>query len=426
MKTKETSKVLKNLSYIYTFKILFKIIDSLITFYIIKNIDPSIYGITSIIYLITDIQKFYLLEVFKKTYIRRFSGNEKVDKIRSSKNIMILGILFTLVFSILISFIFLRIYDGIHPLFSMAVFLTIFETFFISIFEFFILKMILEMDYFILAVLEPFQGFLKTLFFFFFNYYGIFDVLLRFGYSNIFSFFFKFVFLIFFLKIKKIKILNFLPEKIFKVSGKYLNEKVFFCLKEFFILNSLKFIHERSEKFFIFFFLNSEILGNYTFLTNLTGIIVFNIFIPYETFFFNYFSKKFEKINSEKKDEKIKKHELKTIFYYSTRYFFYFNLIFFLYSFFLLKTKIIIPFLGKNYGNENFVNNLNLNISILPFMALNGITESFLYSTQKLKKMKILRFYNFFILIINFLLLAYFIQFGIKGIFLANFFSKVF
>ena len=425
MKKEDTSKVLKNLSYIYIFKILFKIIDSSINFYIIKNIEPSIYGITSIIYLLTDIQKYFLIEVFKKTYIRRFSKKSNKDKIISSKNIMFFGIIFTFCFSIIISLIFIFFYQKNYSLFSYACFLTILETFFISIYEFFILKMVLEMDYFILAILDPLQGFLKTLLFCFFNYYNFFDVLLRFSYSNIISFFFKFVFLIFFLKIKG-QFFKILPEKIDHISNSFLDSKVVLCLKEFFILNILKFIHERSEKFFIFYFVSSKILGNFTFLTNLTGIIVFNIFIPYETFFFNFFSKKFEEINSEKRNEKIKKVELKNIFFYSTRYFFYFNLLFFLYSFFLLKPEIIIPYLGKNYGNENFVNNLNLNIFILIFMALNGITESFLYSTQKLKKMKILRYYNFLILIINFILLFFLIQYGIKGIFYANLLSKVF
>ena len=45
--------------------------------------------------------------------------------------------------------------------------------------------------------------------------------------------------------------------------------------------------------------MNSKVLGEYTFLTNLTGIIVATIHIPIENFIFNYFSKKKEEMQLE-------------------------------------------------------------------------------------------------------------------------------
>ena len=164
----------------------------------------------------------------------------------------------------------------------------------------------------------------------------------------------------------------------------YIDPDVKKVIREFTFISIIKLFVEQTSKFVMFSFFSVKAIGDFAFISNLMSLIVNNVFFPVEQFFFNFFSK--QNITD--------RQGLFAPFFIAIKYVLIFTQLCSVYGVYLFKTESVEPVLGEYYGKEEVTWNIKLYFLLLIPMGLNGIIESFLYSTIPKEKVRGLRFYN--------------------------------
>ena len=192
----DIQKILKSLSIAIPLKIILQVFEAIFNFIIIRRVDPSVYGLTTITAFISNINLFFIRQCLKKAYMRRSDTTDNNISYKTAHNIMLLGVFATLAISIFFNGLIAFIYSNKHPYFHFTAWIYVIDSLLVSVYELFIVELTLNFEYKFVSVLDPVQLILGSFILSAFLKFRTFDSLLAFGLSQVLSKIIKIAFLL--------------------------------------------------------------------------------------------------------------------------------------------------------------------------------------------------------------------------------------
>ena len=89
------SKAIVGLKYLFIGKLISKLIETVLSIFVLREIDKSIYGVTVYFDLFNSLSLFYVKQCLKSCYQKRQGGKES-ERVQSARNLMYFGVLVTM------------------------------------------------------------------------------------------------------------------------------------------------------------------------------------------------------------------------------------------------------------------------------------------------------------------------------------------
>jgi len=428
-------QALKGFSYLFIVKILAKVIDIFMNISVIRNIDPKTFGLMLYFSLLENLSLFWVRACLKNSYLKRTihrnENDEEVNEdeynqvlLNSARNMMTFGIYLTIIWSSILYGIWTHLYGDLDPNFSKTVVLFCFGAIFESVQDAMLVKALLNFDYGLVAITEGIAISLKTIVLFSSVRFNLTSTVIAFGLSYaVFGA----------TKMISTQILNktnhmgkfyqvFVPvnleETAISRNSKYIHPDMFNISIQITLVAVPKFLLQEVQRIILANFnLNQVVNGEYMFISAIGSIIPRYLFYPTEEVCYNLFAK-LDQETTGSKYSKLGDYEINIL----QKIYKVLNLLgCLMIAFGINYTKALLDFFyGGKWNSESLVSGLEIYWFYVYLMGINGLSESFFFSTVGVEYLKKYRYFivgNALIYIgATYLLLGY----GVLGIIAAD------